>query len=199
MEKINRGDTVFDIGANHGYYTHLFSALTGKTGHIHGFEPIPETFDKLKYTTRSLINTKINHCALGKNSGQAKIHYNLRDSEKASFIYRSKTMNKQYETMIITLDEYVLGQHIDRVDFIKCDVEGFELEVLYGAYKTLIDNKPQLSVEITLCEKDLRELFTLLWKIGYRDFRRVEKGFPKIDLDDYHFDKNEFFYLYATH
>jgi FkbM family methyltransferase len=198
IEKINHGDVVLDIGANHGYYTQLFSILTGKTGKVHVFEPVPETFHKLQSTAKFLSNTKINKYAVGRNSGKAIINYNLRESEKASLIYRTKTMNNQCETMIISVDDYITEQKIKRVNFIKCDVEGFELEVVYGAYNTLVENLPKLSIEITLVEEKLRQLFILLKKIGYREFRKIEKGLPLIDIDNFRFENDDFFYLYAN-
>ena len=48
LSKIKKGHTVLDIGANQGYYTSLFSILTGNKGQVHAFEPVPESFSKLE-------------------------------------------------------------------------------------------------------------------------------------------------------
>ena len=48
LRKIKKGHTVLDIGANQGYYTSLFSILTGYKGQVHAFEPVPESFSKLE-------------------------------------------------------------------------------------------------------------------------------------------------------
>jgi Methyltransferase FkbM domain len=62
------GDIVFDIGANAGYFTELFSDLVGPNGEVHAFEPLPSTFEHL---SRSLArfpryeNVFLNCVALG--------------------------------------------------------------------------------------------------------------------------------------
>ena len=47
LQHIKKGDVVFDVGANIGYYTVLFSKITRENGEIHAFEPVPPTFQKL--------------------------------------------------------------------------------------------------------------------------------------------------------
>ena len=47
-----------------------------------------------------------------------------------------------------TIDEYVLEKSVQKIDFIKCDVEGAELMVLKGAKKTIANCKPKIILEV---------------------------------------------------
>jgi hypothetical protein len=97
-----------------------------------------------------------------------------------------------------TIDEYVSEKGLTEVNFIKCDVEGFELEVLLGACKSLSKFKPAISMEMTLCENETKQSIQLLKKAGYKKFLKVEKGFPCFELQNHNFDLKDYFYLYAT-
>ena len=59
LRKIKKGHTVLDIGANQGYYTSLFSILTGNKGQVHAFEPVPESFSKLEKLKKLNIPIKM--------------------------------------------------------------------------------------------------------------------------------------------
>jgi predicted methyltransferase len=48
LSLVRPGDIVFDIGANQGYFTLLFSDLVGPAGYVHAFEPVPPTFARLR-------------------------------------------------------------------------------------------------------------------------------------------------------
>ena len=52
LSLIREGDVVFDLGANLGYFTLLFSDLVGRGGEVHAFEPVPPTFARLRETIR---------------------------------------------------------------------------------------------------------------------------------------------------
>lgn len=47
------GDTVLDVGANAGQFTFVFSTLVGKSGSVHAFEPVGETFARLEAARRT--------------------------------------------------------------------------------------------------------------------------------------------------
>ena len=65
LQKICRKETIFDLGANIGYYTTLFSQLTGKGGKVHAFEPLQENFRKLQSnTSRSCTNVVLNQTGI---------------------------------------------------------------------------------------------------------------------------------------
>ena len=193
LNEIVNNNIVLDIGANKGYYTSLFSTLVGRHGEVHSFEPVPESYKELLKLKTGFKNVFRNNLAVGKESGVATINYDPLDSEKASLV----TLPKEYQTEVISIDEYVENLKLTFVHFIKCDVEGLELEVLRGGLNTLKTLKPKVSLEITLAENDLKEAIHLLRSAGYSNFNKIEKDYPLFDIKIHNYSE-DYFYLYAS-
>ena len=148
LNEIKNDNIVLDIGANKGYYTSLFSTLVGRLGEVHSFEPVPESYKELKNLKTRFENVFKNNLAVSKESGTATINYDPFDSEKATLIDSTLSLPKKSQTEVISIDEYVENLKLTIVHFIKCDVEGLELEVVRGAMNTLKTLKPKVSLEI---------------------------------------------------
>ncbi|MDP2683739.1 MAG: FkbM family methyltransferase [bacterium] len=141
INSIKKGNTVFDIGANVGYYSVLASKLVGKDGKVFAFEPDSQNL-KLLYK-----NLRINHCnnvvvsesALGNKQGKLTLTQDVSNPGESSLSVL-KHGNKVLVD-VITLDKFVKKQKIRTIDLIKMDVEGAELNVLRGGLKTLQNNK----------------------------------------------------------
>ena len=76
------------------------------------------------------------------------------------------------KTRFVTLDEYVAENNIDKVDFIKLDVDGYEYRVILGGLETLRSFEPAMIVEISKhgqerCGDKLEDLIALLSSLGY--------------------------------
>ena len=198
LKKINKGDVVFDIGANIGYFTVLFSKLCGKNGEIHSFEPVPSTFQKLLQSIESFDNVITSNKAAGDSIGLVDIYYNLNDFEKASLIKSDKLCVEKVKVPIITLDSYFNKSKLDRLDFVKCDVESYEFHAIKGFKNTLLKYKPKLSIEVTISNEERSSFFGLLQDIGYKNFYKIQKDFPTIDTNNLGNLDTDFFYLYAT-
>ena len=149
---LKKGMTVIDIGAHHGFYTLLASTKVGVDGKVISFEPSPKEREKLKYhlILNNCSNVSVEGYALGKYNGETKFFIaNGRDSGFSSL--RRPKINGQIRTIYVpikTLDKYLQSRNIKKVDFIKIDVEGAELEVLEGA-KNLLKRYPRPFI---LCE-----------------------------------------------
>jgi FkbM family methyltransferase len=96
-------------------------------------------------------NWTLNPCALGVVAGMAILHVPGSDDGQASLRIQAHGSWSQaaevqrHECRVRTLDEYALA--LDRVDFLKCDVEGAELEVIRGGHSTLVRHMPLLWLE----------------------------------------------------
>ena len=140
----------------------------------------------------------INNNAAGDSIGLVDMYYNQNDCEKASLIMSDKHCVEKVEVPVITLDSYFDESKLERLDFVKCDVEGFEYHAINGFKNTLIQYKPKLSIEVTISNEERSRFFELLRELGYKNFNKILKGFPKIDINDLSNSEEDYFYLYAS-
>jgi FkbM family methyltransferase len=186
---VQRGDVVVDIGANVGYFTMLFSDLTGNRGEVHAFEPVPSTFSILTENIRrfpAYKNVHLNRMALGDKDQRTNMLVPRGDHGQASLVRHWDGSWKDADSEIastkiemIQLDQY--AERLGRVDFIKCDVEGAELLVLRGAQSTLRRFRPKLCLEMD--DRWVRsfgwtttDVLRCLRQIGYSYFYGIDSG-----------------------
>jgi FkbM family methyltransferase len=187
LNLIKKGDVVFDIGANRGYYTLLFSHLVNRTGQVHAFEPVPPTFGKLSIKTtagKRFNNVCLNCVAVGDITHTVELYMPGADDGQASLTVHTSGSWKNagvittFNCESIRLDDYCVFKEITRLNFIKCDIEGAELLALKGASKTIAGYKPIIYLEI--CRDwtanfgyDPVEIVRYLNSFGYSAFHLV--------------------------
>ena len=183
---VRSGDYAVDVGANVGCYTKVLSEVVGPRGLIVSLEPIPETFAILDYCVKKLglTNVQTHNCAASDKTGAMSMvvpryeagGYNyyqakLVATEDSRSANQKDGMRQEYSNIPIrTLDE-VLENINHPVAFIKCDVEGHELAVLFGSRKIIERWMPAWLIEVS-GDPDAKEspaamLFELLHKAGY--------------------------------
>ena len=163
---------------------------------MNAFEPVPVTFQKLCENTKNCKNTKLNNFAVGEKTNEVEIFYDPNDLGKSSMIPELLASKKTEKIKVVHLDEYCHVNNVKRLDFVKCDVEGYELHTVQGMLQTLRKFRPQLSIEITLPRKERMVLFELLKEIGYDIFRKIERNYPLLS-EDKDLNSDNFFYLHA--
>ena len=129
---------VIDVGANIGYYA-LMEAR--KVDEVVAFEPVPANFETLEMNAdlNNYSNIHLLNKAVGDREGT--IGFTL---SKASNWHRVSTSEGDIDVSMITLDSVML----DEIDFLRMDVEGYELNVLKGAEGILKDSKPGMFIEV---------------------------------------------------
>ena len=156
------GMVVLDVGAHAGFYTLNASKLVGPSGRVMSFEPSPRERERLRLHLRlnRCANVAVEAVALGEAAGEGDLFvFDGRTSGCNSFHLASTNGARRLTVPIRTLDEYVANGVVDRVDFVKMDIEGAELSALRGAERLFRTLRPAL-----LCE--LHEKRTAPW--GYR-------------------------------
>ena len=196
LRSINKGDVIFDIGANIGNFTKLFSILCGNKGEVHCFEPIPETYHALLRGVKHLKNVRPQNLAAGHTKSQMPMSYDSSDSEKASLSQTNNTEKREVE--VIRLDDYISSLDLKRLDFVKCDVEGYELEALEGMKSSLEAFLPQICLEVTVSYQKRIEIVNLLKCLGYNCFKKVESGYPRYEPEEDNLSTDDYFYLHAS-
>lgn len=183
---IKKGDTIIDVGANIGYYSIMASELIGGSGKILSFEPVSKTFKRLSVNVSPLSNIKAHQAACGQENGKISI-YDFGDSISAgSRISSPPEIDIPYtieEVSMIKLDDFIDG----KVDVVKIDVEGYELNVLKGMQKIIASN-PNIKILLEV-NKDLlikattspQEIFSYLKSFGLSPWEFDGKKFTERD------------------
>lgn len=131
--KLKPGDVVLDIGAYVGMFTVKASKAVGEHGIVVAIEPSPENYAMLIGNCMGLDNViKIRKAIMAKN-GTGNLYYS-KSAAANSLVTRWK---RYIEVETITLDDLVDELKLDRIDLIKVDAEGAEIDVLKGAQKVL--------------------------------------------------------------
>ena len=141
FKEVKKGTTVFDVGANIGYYTILASKLAGNKGRVYAFEPDKRNLRLLKE------NIKINDCqnvtiipkVVSEKNGKVIFYSNLLSQGESSLAKIG--FSKKERVKSTNLDDFIRKEKIGNVDVLKIDVEGAEIGVINGGRKFLEKNK----------------------------------------------------------
>ena len=139
---------VFDIGANVGLTMAVFS-LRASTGAVYAFEPSPTAFPCLEATIEAnkFQNCQAFNLAMSTASGEMSFSNNP-TTASASHLSRDGSLGGNNMTVnVSTVDLMASELALSRLDLIKIDVEGFELDVIDGALQTIQKAKPSVFVE----------------------------------------------------
>lgn len=175
---------ILDIGANIGVHSLFFSEYAGPGGQVHSFEAQRIVFQALmgNLALNSIENVHGHRVALGSAPGELKlppVDYTkpwnfggvslLADSPEPQFAPgtpEAAAADRGETVPMITLDSL----QFKRVDFIKLDVEGMEMDVLRGAARTLDVTRPLMQVEWMARDRGQLPLY-LLEHLDYRLFQ----------------------------
>ena len=147
---------IVDVGAHAGQFTKLFSRLAPR-GHVFAFEPGNYARLILTAVVRSgrRANVTIIPSALGARADTLTLHLPLKPSGSLGFGLASLAEEQADERTVwtetvdvLTLDDFVTRQGLARLDFIKADIEGWEMHMLYGAAGTIKKHRPAVMLEI---------------------------------------------------
>ncbi|MEA5507860.1 FkbM family methyltransferase [Halotia wernerae UHCC 0503] len=210
---VRPGMVVFDVGANIGDYSILLSKLVGYSGKVYSFEPTIITFNKLQ---ERLCKSKCNNVYPLKNavySHNIQIEFNEfpEDFSAWNSIGRPQMLDPQgsgqYVPIVntevvqaITLDSFCNDNNIQKIDYLKVDVEGAESDVLQGAIE-LLKNKAIYFIQFEISQKMLEGLnrkakstFDILIENGYECHLIKQNG----DIGEEVIDSNSFYENYIA-
>jgi FkbM family methyltransferase len=134
------GDTVWDVGANVGYYTRRFAEAVGPEGHVVAFEPFPATAERLRTHMQGVPNYTLQMTALGAEAGSVNMEGGEDALAATSRIVEDS--GNGVTVQISTGDGLLAEGDVPAPTVMKIDTEGFELDVLRGMTDLL--GKPQL-------------------------------------------------------
>jgi FkbM family methyltransferase len=195
------GMTVLDIGAHHGFYTLLASRKVGAQGKVLAVEASPREREKLGAHLRinRCKNVQVESLALGDADGDGHLYLVGGGQTGCNSLQKSETSEptEAVPIHIGRLDDVLRDRQIERVDFIKLDVEGAELSVLRGAPQ-LLGNRPRPAILAEVQDirtkpwgYPAREIIKYLAAADYRWFRPLsDGGLEPIDTEREKYDGN---------
>ena len=149
------GMNVVDIGANIGVSSLIFSDLVGPQGHVYTFEPDITLYDSLADNVRlnKMTNIQPYNIALGAETNQMVLHRSIFNSgDNRLTTAGGFTLLEDCRVRVEKLDSILAGV---RIDFIKIDVQGWEINVVKGMRQILVKN-PAIVVYFEFWPRGLR-------------------------------------------
>jgi FkbM family methyltransferase len=138
---LKEGMYAVDGGACIGDTTEVFSKLVGKTGKVFAFEPMKRSYDDLV-----ALNIPRTECVcLGLHSSKDELSFweDFAEGAGSTILPNGTTTIK-----VTALDDFVEENNIPRIDFIKLDIEGVEMDAIKGMERTIARFKPHLTISI---------------------------------------------------
>jgi FkbM family methyltransferase len=155
---------IFDVGANRGQTIERFRARFAQPI-IHAFEPGRDTFVELQRRTAGIPDLRVSNVALGPRS-ESRVFFDNDHSDMSSLLEPSADawgkIKSKYPVDVITCDDYCETHGIERIDILKVDTQGSELDVIKGAQRML----------------DGHAIHLIYMEIGFSD---MYKGSPRLD------------------
>ena len=205
-ENVKEGEVVFDIGANIGFYSLLLSNQVGSEGKVYSFEPDPLNYKRLRNSISSNFNTMCFNKAVGENKGSISLF-------KSKFLnvdhrtYKPDTYNEEIRVDLISLDDFCFEHEIEKIDFIKIDIQGYEMSAIKGA-KIQLERNKRVKILSEFWPYGLKkagssalEYFNYLDQLGFDVFKinglNLESLNQKIVEEMIDLPENEYFNIYA--
>ncbi|MGW5638164.1 FkbM family methyltransferase [Streptomyces sp. NPDC003832] len=144
---LRTGMTVIDVGANVGYFTVPAARTVGPRGRVVAVEPVPSNLPLLTDNLRlnGITNTEVVEAAVVSRPGPVTMHRSSFTNARGSLLRNACATGDPVLVEGTTLD--ALAETLDRVDLVKIDAEGADLDVLLGAEELLRTRRPHLVVE----------------------------------------------------
>ena len=163
------GATVLDIGANKGIYCFWMMRAVGRSGRVIAFEPQPEMRDsierrKLRFDWRNL---RVMNVALSNSDGSMNLsRQRVGDGSATLEVARRRSTDATLDVQVTRLDA-IADATFPNLKFIKCDVEGHELNVFLGGEQTLRRQRPVVQFESTVTDPRTQQIFQFFRGLGY--------------------------------
>lgn len=131
--RADRAPVIFDVGANIGQTSARLAAAFPAPAALYAFEPAAATFAQLAATALAHPHLHVAQLALGDQPGRLRLHHGLNSQLSRLVPVAALGTGTHEEVEVATLDQTATRLHIDRIDVLKTDTEGYDAAVLRGA------------------------------------------------------------------
>jgi FkbM family methyltransferase len=171
---LSRGESVLDVGANHGVYALAMAHAVGESGQVVAIEPARTVAARLSASARAndFPQLHVLCCAVSDREGEALLQTGA-SSELSALAQGAQAAPNTERVQLHTLDHVVGEQALGPVSFVKLDVEGEEVKALSGARALIRDSAPLWMVERKHGDRENVGLAESLIASGHRLYRLV--------------------------
>lgn len=177
--------TVIDIGANLGYYSKNFARLAHK-GKVIAIEPLPLFYSQLKKLLSNYKHVEIINCALGDSVGTVTMVLPTDNGMIRTGLPHIASENEEKKEAELVEVEIRKGSEIlnkqEKIDYIKCDIEGYELFVFKEIFSVLEKYRPIIQIEVA--EKNKDGIFEIFHNLNYSLLVLKQNNFFKADSNE---------------
>ena len=180
------GKVVYDVGSFHGLMTMFFSR---RARHVVAYEANAHNYARVRENLglNNIENVTVRNVAVGSEPGVLKLVWDplmpgagSADGAIGEQI-RNTDSSHEIEVPVVRLDDDMADQQLPAPDFVKIDIEGFELPALKGLTETIARHKPALYLEMHGADREQKEaniaaIFDFLVEAGYSKILHVESG-----------------------
>ncbi len=167
--QVRPGDVGLDLGGNFGTSAMTFSRRVGPSGHVYSFEPVFAEAVRRTAAANGLANVSVVPMAVWDAPGE--VDFCLSDIGIDSRVSSGGREGHQLRVPAVSLDVFAAERGLDRIDFIKADIEGAEEWAIRGATRLIERCRPAWSIASyhtdPTGEKQHRKLVRLLRELGY--------------------------------
>lgn len=181
----SRPFTLFDVGANDGQYLSCALRVLGKEVNAYSFEPHSDGFEALRKRFAGDSRVNLRNSGLSSESGEAELLFDTAGETKASLNRIVNAVQTHSETVrMTTVDELCADERIDRLDLLKIDTEGHEMEVLLGA-REMMGNSRVAAIQFEFGDTFLHTPYHFVdfWELlspDYTIYRILRRGLLKV-------------------
>ena len=169
---VHTGDVCIDIGANLGYYSRPLSRLAGTQGRVYAVEPVPVIGRVLRRNLRGCDNVTILPYALGQENRRITMRNDSVRTDGYFGTGRNRVDDSAEHDVAATTFEAEMRRgselfaDLERIDFIKCDIEGYEVHVMHELRPLLERFRPTVLIETG--GENRRQIIAMFTALGYR-------------------------------
>lgn len=196
-----------DVGTHHGDILDVLLQQSPSGTH-YGFEPLPGFYQSLVIKYQQQKNIVLFDLALSDVNGNSSFNHVTSNPSysgiKKRNYDRTNETDEKIEVRTARLDDVLLQQN-KKIDFIKIDVEGGELDVLKGAAQLIKRDRPVIVFECGLGGSDVydttpAELFTFFDELGYqvsllKNYLKEEASLSKTSFEEQYYQKLNYYFV----
>ena len=187
MRKLVAGDRplLFDVGANRGQTIENFRKIFAAPV-IHAFEPGRDTFADLERRMAGIPDLHLNNVALGVRT-ESRTFFDTDPPDMSSLLEQSVDawgeIKGKYPVQVITADDYCASRGIERIDILKSDTQGFDLDVVKGA-QGMIEKR---AIHLIYMEITFSDMYKGLPRFDTIYAHLADRGFALVSFYDFYY------------